>query len=506
MKYNMKKLLSLLLALLMLIPGAMAEADYADILNAAISAPSAEMDISAITSDQLVVENAVTADELSDSTVDYIFSQLHKMHVVYSDDTSSYAFAAPVMELDGVALYFTYGPYMDFLVEDKDYKGWVVSDFAVDNCEVAQVEFDSAKSGVRIYSSKMMPATSVRKYVTDTGSLTGYGFNIQEEDGQTKLVLRSITLSYKDGNYTIPDKDAFMVGSPVYDENGNLVGMSDGDVNVYSASLFMQEFIRFIKGEEEPAAEPADEPEEEPVAAPAEEPAEEPADEPVDEPEEKPTAKPTQKPAEPEEDEDDEPAPASKGNDKGIDKNVIIGIVAVVVVAGAYFLNKKKKAEAAKKDAQQKAPERPVYNQKPSTPKAPAQEAAVTQPAGKTMLVTEVPKAPEKPQKRTVVGIRCISGSQAGANFRIEREVRIGRDPQRCSIIMPKDTRGISGLHCSVEPTSDGAIKLIDLGSTYGTFVNGQKMNANTPRILRSGERFELADGGNRFEVYTEEI
>lgn len=492
MKTNAKKLLSLLLALLMLIPGAMAEeTKFAAFLNAEISADNVE--IPALT-DALTLDEMNFSNQLTEESVTFMVENIHWFCAVYQDPQNVIKeWCVPVAVSDDSYLYMVQvGSMAGNLDGDPD--AWAVCDQAIENVEAAQIAYVSEDTETILVESVLPPSAGFKSCVDDASGMTGYGFRFVEEDGESKLSIGIATMEKNGAHYTVPN-GTFEVSSPVYTEDGKLIGISDGGVYVYSYEGILNEATG-----EEPAAEPADEPANEPVAAPAEEPADEPAEEPADEPEEKPT----QKPAEPEE--DDEPAPASKGNDKGIDKNVIIGVVAVVVVAGAYFLNKKKKAEAAKKDAQQPAPERPVYNQKPSTPKAPAQETAVTQPAGKTMLVTEVPKAPEKPQKRTVVGIRCVSGSQAGANFRIEREVRIGRDPQRCSIIMPKDTRGISGLHCSVEPTSDGAIKLIDLGSTYGTFVNGQKMNANTPRILRAGERFELADGGNRFEVYTEEI
>lgn len=517
MNTNMKRLLSLLLALMMLIPTAMAETDAMSIVQAYTYADTAENEITlsaqATTSlkAQISTKNISTADNLSDDMFDHIAGQLHRLIAVVDEENFG-TWSVPFLELDSCMLYCSFGDYMWYLLDGATPDGWVISDFGVDNYETGELKYESPSSSLMIFSTQLDPSTETLGLWEEEGDLTGYGFCYTKEDGKTYVSLTSANLTQGNIDYTVED-ESFFVGSPVFTEDGMLIGVADGSTNVYSALNLLVEFAAYLDGgetAEEPAEEPEDEPTEKPTEEPADEPAEEPAEEPADEPAEDPTEAPTKKPAkepedEPEEDEDDEPAPAAKDGDDGIDKNLIYGAAAVVVVAALYIFNKRKKDAAKKAEAQPAAAERPKYNAPASTPKytPSAQDGAVTQPAGDipaTVLVTP-PAA-----KRTVVGIRCVSGAQAGATYRLEREVRIGRDPKRCSIILPKDERGISGLHCSVEPTSDGAIRLTDLGSSYGTFVNGQKLAANTPRILRAGERFQLADGNNRFEVFTEEI
>jgi hypothetical protein len=95
----------------------------------------------------------------------------------------------------------------------------------------------------------------------------------------------------------------------------------------------------------------------------------------------------------------------------------------------------------------------------------------------------------------------CTSGPMAGATYPLSGSLRIGRDPARCQIIFPKETAGISSLHCEVQPQPSGAL-LIDQGSTYGTFLlNGRKLNANESVMLNPGDGFYLAESKNTFKI-----
>lgn len=508
MNTHAKKLLSLLLALMMLIPAAMAEANYTDALEARIPAitSNSELDISALT-EQVTSDNFTVADELTEDTVVYMVEQLYWFYGLFEDGNGAQEWAAPIMELENSYLYVACGTDMLNKLNGKTPDIWAIVDISGENAVEASVIYIDEDTDMMLILCPKEPAHTINAFVEDSGDQYGYGLCFVEDDGETKLSLAQSDLEQNGANYSCTN-EAFVIGSPVYTDDGMFIGVANGSSKVYSIIGLLDEYLAYAEGGEEPAEEPVAEPaeEDEPTEESEDVPTAEPEDEPTAAPTKKPTKEPTEEPADaPEEDEDDEPAPSAKGSDDGIDKNMIYGIVAVVVIAGAYFINKRKKDAAKKAEAQPAAPERPKYNAPASTPKyTPAmQDDAVTQPANDipaTVLITP-PAA-----KRTVVGIRCVSGAQAGAVYRLEREVRIGRDPKRCAIIFSPNERGISGLHCSVEPTSDGAIRLTDLGSSYGTFVNGQKLAANTPRILRAGERFQLADGNNRFEVFTEEI
>ena len=127
------------------------------------------------------------------------------------------------------------------------------------------------------------------------------------------------------------------------------------------------------------------------------------------------------------------------------------------------------------------------------------QEAAETKP-----LPPEVPDEPTQQVEeasKAHVALACIGGALQGMTFPISSRVVIGRDPKHCSIIYPKDAKGISGVHCAAEPTADGQIILIDLGSTYGTMAGGQQLTAGKGVTLHSGDAFTLGGKENVFEV-----
>ena len=153
---------------------------------------------------------------------------------------------------------------------------------------------------------------------------------------------------------------------------------------------------------------------------------------------------------------------------------VIIGVLAAAVVA--LVLTRGRKKDGIN---QQKAAET-----KPLPPEVPDEP---------TQQVEEASKAH--------VALACIGGALQGMTFPISSRVVIGRDPKRCSIIYPKDAHGISSVHCAAEPTADGQIILIDLGSTYGTMAGGQQLTAGKGVTLHSGDAFTLGGKENVFEV-----
>ncbi len=103
------------------------------------------------------------------------------------------------------------------------------------------------------------------------------------------------------------------------------------------------------------------------------------------------------------------------------------------------------------------------------------------------------------PTKKTA-RLVAINGYLNGKTFNIAGNVKIGRDSAKCVISFPVNTKGISGVHCEV--TYDGKVCYItDLKSSYGTFVNGNKLVPNTPTMLKSGTKFYLAAPENMFEI-----
>lgn len=51
--------------------------------------------------------------------------------------------------------------------------------------------------------------------------------------------------------------------------------------------------------------------------------------------------------------------------------------------------------------------------------------------------------------------------------------------------------KGVSRSHAMIELTENSLV-LIDVGSANGTYLNGQKLSANQPRLLRDGDEIRL--------------
>lgn len=156
---------------------------------------------------------------------------------------------------------------------------------------------------------------------------------------------------------------------------------------------------------------------------------------------------------------------------------VIIGVLAAAVVALVLTRGRKKDDKNQQEEAETQR------FQQPEEKDAPTQQLPVE----------------EKPQPR--VALACIGGALQGMTFPISSRVVIGRDPKHCSIIYPKDAHGISSVHCAAEPTADGQIILIDLGSTYGTMAGGQQLTAGKGVTLHPGDAFTLGGSENVFVV-----
>ncbi|MBO5341722.1 MAG: RDD family protein [Lachnospiraceae bacterium] len=87
--------------------------------------------------------------------------------------------------------------------------------------------------------------------------------------------------------------------------------------------------------------------------------------------------------------------------------------------------------------------------------------------------------------------ILCTSGLYKGATLPLDAPIIIGRDRKFCNLIYENDTKGVSKVHCRVEVTGAG-VTLVDLGSTYGTTVNGNQIVANEKVRLNVGDRFHF--------------
>lgn len=73
--------------------------------------------------------------------------------------------------------------------------------------------------------------------------------------------------------------------------------------------------------------------------------------------------------------------------------------------------------------------------------------------------------------------VRAVSGPMQGKTWYLSGTLLIGRDPNG-RIVYPTDTKGISRNHCRIDLRGETAV-ITDLCSSYGTFVNGRRLNPN---------------------------
>lgn len=104
----------------------------------------------------------------------------------------------------------------------------------------------------------------------------------------------------------------------------------------------------------------------------------------------------------------------------------------------------------------------------------------------------------DRTNEAVVIG---ISGRFAGSTFAIDSRVFIGRNPEKCTVCYPVDTKGISGVHCEIRKTSSG-FEIVDCGSSNGTYLgNGQKLQPNVPVVIPNGTYFYLASNEQMFQI-----
>lgn len=104
----------------------------------------------------------------------------------------------------------------------------------------------------------------------------------------------------------------------------------------------------------------------------------------------------------------------------------------------------------------------------------------------------------KKSNEAVVIG---VSGRFAGSTFAIDNRVVIGRNPEKCTVCYPVDTKGISGVHCEIRKTSNG-FEIVDCGSSNGTFLgNGQRLQPNVPTTIPNGTYFYLASNEQMFQI-----
>ncbi|MDO5153414.1 MAG: FHA domain-containing serine/threonine-protein kinase [Eubacteriales bacterium] len=95
---------------------------------------------------------------------------------------------------------------------------------------------------------------------------------------------------------------------------------------------------------------------------------------------------------------------------------------------------------------------------------------------------------------QAVPELECFRGIYAGTKFQIRGETLLGTDSSRCSILFPPGTPGVSRVHMRVW-AEDAQLRVMDMGSSYGTWLNGQRMIPGLAYALAPGMLLVLGDG-----------
>ena len=94
-----------------------------------------------------------------------------------------------------------------------------------------------------------------------------------------------------------------------------------------------------------------------------------------------------------------------------------------------------------------------------------------------------------------------IDGLYKGFEFDLDRKLLFGRDEERCNILYPENANGISKIQFEIGINRDnGQVYVIDQYSTYGTNVNGHRLETNKATFLNNGDIVMFGEG-NVFKV-----
>lgn len=92
------------------------------------------------------------------------------------------------------------------------------------------------------------------------------------------------------------------------------------------------------------------------------------------------------------------------------------------------------------------------------------------------------------------------SGALTGRRFPVNGHVMVGRGTE-CGVRFPGETGGVSRQHCELA-ANGGTLYIRDLGSTYGTFINGNNRIApNQVVTLRPGDRIYIGSSSEMLRV-----
>ncbi|MDR3709013.1 MAG: FHA domain-containing protein [Capsulimonadaceae bacterium] len=105
------------------------------------------------------------------------------------------------------------------------------------------------------------------------------------------------------------------------------------------------------------------------------------------------------------------------------------------------------------------------------------------------MAVTDVPEENDDPHTEVVAELQLVRGTGPEEIPIVSGNNTIGRMPDNRICI--RNDRYISGHHASIE-AEQGVFRLIDVGSTNGTFLNGLRLTTNEAIAISEGDEITL--------------
>ena len=168
-------------------------------------------------------------------------------------------------------------------------------------------------------------------------------------------------------------------------------------------------------------------------------------------------------------------------NVKGIIVIVAIAIVDIILLAAIFIM---------------------LFSKKTQKEKVTSNSVNKNNRISETVMVNNVSKTVAVSDNLVIIS--CVCGSLEGKEFILKDKLIFGRDSKACKVVFPLDAEGVSGIHCQLM-LENGKVKLMDLGSTYGTYVNDElKIDAETIVELKHGDTFCLGSKKNKFSVSTQ--
>jgi pSer/pThr/pTyr-binding forkhead associated (FHA) protein len=128
-----------------------------------------------------------------------------------------------------------------------------------------------------------------------------------------------------------------------------------------------------------------------------------------------------------------------------------------------------------------------------------AENKPVQQPTAPQYVQPTAPR-PVTPQPAIPKNISGVSGQYGGKTIPINGKMVLGRNPKAANLIFDAKSPGVSSIHCEIKKTADG-LYLTDIGSSNGTFLNGNRIPNGVPQKLKSGDNFFLGSPNNAFTV-----